>query len=88
MDIHRGDASMRKIFIPSLIIFFMFGCATIPKGPLRSDEVRLTALKIIETDNKEEGKLYKAFIEYRHGAGVVPAQIASVCTTWSWFWEH
>ena len=87
MDIHRGDAYMRKFFILSLLIFFMFGCATIPKSPLRSDEVRLTAIEIIETGNKDGGKLYKALIQYRHGGQVGPAAITSVCTTRSWFWD-
>ena len=77
---------MRRIFILLLLAFFVFGCATIPKGPLQPAEVRLTALKIIETGNKEEGKLYKAIIQYQRGGRIAPADIRSACTTWTWFW--
>jgi hypothetical protein len=83
------DAYMRKIFVLSLLVFIVFGCATIPKGPLQSDEMRLIALGIAETGNKEGGgKLYKATIQYQHGNRISPAAISSVCTSWNWFWEH
>jgi hypothetical protein len=88
MDIQRKNAHMRRIFILPLLVFFMFGCATIPKGPLRPDEVRLTALKIIETGNTEEGKRYKAIIQYQRGGRIAPADIESACTTLTWFWKH
>ena len=88
MDVCRGNAHMRKIFILSLLIFFMFGCATTSKGPLQSDEVRLIALDITETGTKEgEGKLYKAIIQYRHGGRIGPSAITSVCATRSWLWD-
>jgi hypothetical protein len=87
MDIQRKNAPMRRIFILSLLLFFVFGCATIPKGQLRSDEVRLTALTIIETGNKEEGKFYKAIIQYQRGGRIAPADVRSACTTLTWFWN-
>ncbi len=71
-----------------MLVLFIFGCATIPKGPLKQDEVRLTSLKIIETGEKSrDGKLYKAVIGYKHGEKTGSGDIKSACTTWTWLWE-
>jgi len=78
--------TMRKIAI--LLVFFFFACATILKGPLKPDEVRLTELKIIETGDKGGGgKLYKAMVSYQHGEKIKPGDITSACTTWTWLWK-
>jgi hypothetical protein len=88
MDNTIVNTNARKILIPLLFVFFIFGCATILKGPLKPDEVRLTDLKIIETGEKSrEGKHYKAIIGYQHGEKTGPGDIKSACTTWTWLWE-
>ena len=79
---------MRKVSILLPLVFFIFACATIPKGPLKPDEVRLVGLKIIETGEKSiNGKLYKAIIGYQHGEKTGAGDIKSACTTWTWLWE-
>jgi hypothetical protein len=88
MDNTIGNTNAKKRIIPLLFVFFIFGCATILKAPLKPDEVRLTDLKIIETGEKSrDGKLYKAIIGYQHGEKTGPGDIESVCTTWTWLWE-
>jgi hypothetical protein len=88
LDNHMVNTNIKKIFIPFLFVFFIFGCATIPKGPLKPDEVRLIDLKIIETGDKTgHGKFYKAIVGYRHGEKVKPENIRSACTTWTWLWK-
>jgi hypothetical protein len=88
MDNTMADPTKRKILILLLFFFFIFGCTTIPKGPLKPDEVRLTDLKIVETGDKMgNGKLYKAIIGYQHGEKTGPGDITSACTSWSWLWE-
>ena len=79
---------VKKIFIPFLFVLFMFGCATVSKGPLQPDEVRLVDIKIVETGDKgADGKFYKASIGYRHGEKAGPRDIKTVCTTWTWLWK-
>jgi hypothetical protein len=76
---------LKKIFILSLLVFVVSGCATMPKGSLRPDEVRLVALDIAQTGGKgEETRPYKATIKYQHGGRVGPAAITSSCATKSW----
>lgn len=88
MDNRIPHTNIRKILILLLFVFFILGCATIPKGPLKSDEVRLVDLKIIETGEKSiNGKLYKAIIGYQHGEKAGAGDIKSACTTWTWLWE-
>jgi hypothetical protein len=88
MDNRIPHTNIRKILILLLFVFFILGCATIPKGPLKSDEVRLVDLKIIETGEKSiNGKLYKAIIGYQHGEKTGPGYIKAACTTWTWRWE-
>jgi len=83
-----AHTNIRKILILLLFVFFILGCATIPKGPLKSDEVRLIDLKIIEIGDKGvDGKLYKAIIGYQHGEKTGPGDIKSACTTLIWLWE-
>jgi hypothetical protein len=78
--------NLRKITI--LLVFFIFGCATILKSPLKPDEVRLTDLKIIETGDKGgNGKLYKAIVSYQHGEKIKPEDIRSACNTLTWLWK-
>jgi len=82
----RVDIS--KIASPLILVFFIFGCATILKGSLKPDEVRLVDLKIIETGGKAgDGKLYKAIVGYRHGEKAGPGNIRSACITWTWRWK-
>lgn len=78
---------MKKfVFLGCLILFStqiaLLGCATVPKGPLQPDEVRVTKVKIIETERKAGVGKYKAIIEYRHGEEVTPEDIYLACTTW------
>jgi len=88
MDNRIAHTNIRKILILLLYVFFILGCATIPRGPLKPDEVRLVDLKIIETGEKSrDGKLYKAIIGYQHGEKTGPGDIKSACTTWTWLWE-
>ena len=88
MHTPRVNAYMRKVSILLPLVFFIFACATIPKGPLKPDEVRLIDLKIIETGGKAgDGKLYKAIVGYRHGEKTGPGNIKSACTTWTWRWK-
>lgn len=88
MDNHRVNTIIKKIFIPFLFVVFILGCATVPRGPLKPDEVRLIDLKIIETGDKSGNvKLYKAIIAYQHGEKIGPGDIKSVCTTWIWLWK-
>ncbi|OGP53637.1 MAG: hypothetical protein A2Y65_04800 [Deltaproteobacteria bacterium RBG_13_52_11] len=82
-----GNARMKKIFMVILLVFLFLGCATIPQGPLKSDEVRLTDLKIIETGDSGNGKLYKAIVRYQHGEKIRPEDIRAACTTWDWSWK-
>jgi hypothetical protein len=82
------NTNVKKWTLLLVFVLFFFGCSTIPKGPLKPDEVRLTDLKIIETDKKGSvGKLYKAFIGYKHGEKTDLGDIKSACITWTWFWE-
>jgi len=84
MDNRIAHTNIRKVLILLLFIFFILGCATIPKGPLKPDEVRLVDLKIIETGEKNrDGKLYKAIIGYQYGEKAGPGTIKSACTTWA-----
>jgi hypothetical protein len=88
MDNRIAHTNIRKILILLLFVFFILGCATTPKGPLKPDEVRLVDLKIIETGEKSRnGKLYKAIIRYQHGEKAGAGDIKSACTTWTWLWE-
>jgi hypothetical protein len=88
MDNTIVNTNVKKRVILLIFVLFIFGCETIPKGPLEPDEVRLTNLKIIETGEKSRnGKLYKAIIRYRHEEKTGPGNIKSACTTWTWLWE-
>src|SRR5208337_5491729 len=88
MDNDRVSTIIKKILIPFLFVVFIFGCATVAKGPLKPDEVRLIDLKIIETGDKGgNGKLYKAIVSYQHGDKIKPEDIRSACTTWTWLWK-
>ncbi len=88
MDNTIVNTNAKKRTILLIFVLFIFGCATIPKGPLKPDEVRLTDLKIIMTGEKgRDGKLYKAIIRYKHGEKTGPEDIKSACTTWTWLWE-
>jgi hypothetical protein len=88
MDNDRVNTIIKKILILFLFVAFIFGCATVPKGPLKPDEVRLIDLKIVETGDKGgDGKLYQAIIGYRHGEKTGSGDIKSVCTTWTWLWK-
>ena len=88
MDNRIAHTNIRKILILLLFIFFILGCATIPKGTLKPYEVRLVDLKIIETGEKSrDGKLYKAIIGYQHGKKAGAGDIKFACTTWTWLWE-
>jgi hypothetical protein len=78
---------MRKIFMVILLVLLMWGCATIPKGPLKPDEVRLTDLQIIETGDSGNGKFYQAIVRYQHGERIGPDDIRLACTTWNWSWK-
>ena len=84
----KVNTNAKKRTILLMFVLFSFGCATIPKGPLKPDEVRLTNLKIIETGEKSRGgKLYRAVIGYKHGEKTGSGDIKSACTTWTWLWE-
>ncbi len=88
MNIRMVHTNAKKSIILLIFVLFIFGCATIPKGPLKPDEVRLVDLKIIETGEKSrDGKLYKAIIGYQHGQKAGPGDIKSACTTLAWLWE-
>jgi hypothetical protein len=88
MDKKAVKANAKRVILLLLFVFYIFGCTTIPKGPLKRDEVRLTDLKIIETgDNIGNGKFYKAIINYQRGEKTGPGNITSACTSWSWLWE-
>jgi hypothetical protein len=88
MDHAMVNTNKRKILILLLFVFFIFGCATVPKGPLKPDEVRLIDLKIIETGDKSgDVMLYKAIIGYQHGEKIKPENIRSACSTWTWLWK-
>lgn len=88
MDTQLLNRSFRKILIVILLVFPILGCATIPKGPLKSDEVRLTDLTIIETGDKGKGvKFYKAIIKYQHGEKISSEDIVLSCTTLTWYWQ-
>ena len=88
MDNDNVRMIVKKIFIPFLFVLFIFGCVTVPKGPLKPDEVRLTNITIIETGNKgEEGKLYRAIIAYQHGEKTGLEDVKTVCISWSWLWK-
>jgi hypothetical protein len=88
MDNTIINANAKKIIILLLFVFFIFGCATIPRGPLKPDEVRLVDLRIVEIGSKVgDSKLYKAIIGYQHGEKTGPGDIKSACTTWTWLWK-
>jgi hypothetical protein len=88
MDKKVVNTNAKKVVLLLLFVFYIFGCATIPKGPLKPDEVRLIDLKIVETgDNMGKGKFYKAIIRYQHGEKTGPGEITSACTSWSWLGE-
>jgi len=75
---------MRNLILLSCFVFIL-SCATIPTGSLQSDEVRLTNLKIVETQIESQTKpSYSAVIEYQHGGRIKAKDIASVCTTLFW----
>jgi hypothetical protein len=77
---------MRNLILLSCFVFIL-SCATIPTGPLQSDEVRLTNLKIVETQIESQTKpsySASAVIEYQHGGIIKSKDIASVCTTLIW----
>lgn len=86
--------STRQRIILSGLIFLaittLLGCATIPKGPLQPDEVRLTKARIIETTTVGTRQNYRAVIEYQRGERIKPNDIRLVCTTWYWdtHWGH
>jgi len=81
---------MKKMVLLGFLILFLaiialWGCATVPKGPLQTDEVRLTDLRIIELGDKgKKEKFYRAIIKYQRGERIKPEDIYLVCTTWYW----
>lgn len=75
---------MRNLILLSCFVFIL-SCATILTGRLQSDEVRLTNLKIVETQIESQTKpSYSEVIEYQHGGIIKSKDIASVCTTLIW----
>ncbi len=78
---------MKKMVLLDFLILFLaiitlWGCATLPKGPLKTDEVRLTDLRIIDLGDKDKKEnYYRAIIKYQRGERIKPEDIYLICTT-------